>query len=310
MKSQFALHQGTSFPVGKVNFIDLYPLSFKEFLMAIGEERFSELITKKEWATVTIFHEKLMERLKQYFYIGGMPEAVLNFSENQDYNSVRKIQKDLLDYYQQDFSKHAPSREVPRINLVWNSVGLQLAKENKKFFYGQIKKGARASEFEIAIQWLTDCGLIHTVNRISKPAYPLKAYVDFGAFKMFMLDIGLLCAQNNIDTQTIIDGNKLFTEFKGALAEQFVLQELISNQAPDVFYYSTETARGKIDFIIQQSSDILPIEVKAGETVKHAQSLKAFHEKYQPANSIRISGLPYTNDSWLTNIPLYAVSEI
>jgi hypothetical protein len=242
--------------------------------------------------------------------VGGMPEAVQTFVDNQDYTSVRKVQNELLDYYQQDFSKHAPSREIPRIHMVWNAISIQLAKENKKFFYGQIKKGARAAEFEIAIQWLKDSGLIHTVNRVSKPAYPLKAYLDFSAFKMFMLDVGLLCAQNDISSRTILEGNSLFTEFKGALTEQFVLQELISSVSQDVFYYSSETARGEIDFLIQQESAVIPIEVKAGENVKHAQSLKAFHEKYQPEYALRISGLPYRKDDWLLNLPLYAVSGI
>ena len=304
-----ALHQGTSFPVGKVDFLDLYPLSFNEFLLARGEAALVELLQVKDYSLINSFHEKYVEYMKEYFFVGGMPEAVLTFVNQKDFGEVRKVQLNLLDYYAQDFSKHAPIREVARINMVWNSIGMQLAKENKKFFYGQIKKGARASEFELAIQWLRDCGLVHTVNRVSKPAYPLKAYIDFGAFKMFMMDIGLLCAQNEIDIQTILEGNKLFVEFKGAMSEQFVLQELIT-AGKQPFYYATETARGEIDFMLQLRSDIVPIEVKAGENVKQMQSLKAYNEKYQPHMAVRISGLPYQKEDWLVNLPLYMTAAI
>ena len=304
-----ALHQGTSFPVGKVDFLDLYPLSFSEFLSALGEDALAEILHNKDYQLITSFHEKYIERMKEYFFVGGMPEAVVTFITKKDFVQVRKVQLNLLAYYAQDFFKHAPLREVPRINMVWNSIGMQLAKENKKFFYGQIKKGARASEFEIAIQWLKDCGLVHTVNRVSKPAYPLKAYIDFGAFKMFMFDIGLLCAQNEIDVQTILEGNKLFIEFKGAMSEQFVLQELIAS-GKHPFYYATETARGEIDFMLQSHADVVPIEVKAGENVKQMQSLKAYNEKYQPRLAVRISALPYRQEDWLVNLPLYMTAAI
>ncbi len=219
------------------------------------------------------------------------------------------VQKNLLDYYEQDFSKHVPLREVPRVNLVWNSISLQLAKENKKFFFGQIKKGARASEFEIAIQWLRDCALIHTVNRVSKPAVPLKAYIDFSAFKMYMLDVGLLAAQNDIDARTLLEKNTLFTEFKGALTEQFVLQEMIAaGKTP--FYFASEGARGEIDFMLQLEGNVVPVEVKAGENVSQMQSLKAYHAKYSPNMAIRLSALPYEKNQWLVNLPLYGAEMI
>lgn len=246
-----ALHQGTSFPVGKVDFLDLYPLNFREFLCAMGEKQFVSMLDSCDTQMVTVFKTKYIERLREYYFVGGMPEVVKDFSEKKDYNRVRAIQKNLINYYQQDFSKHAEIKLVPRLNLVWNSIPMQLAKENKKYIYGQVREGSRAKDFELAIQWLLDCGLIHKVQRIQKPDLPLKAYIDFDAFKLFLVDIGLLIAMTDLDAKVIIEGNKIFTEFKGALTEQYILQQLISDVGVIPYYYSTQNSKGEIDFLVQ-----------------------------------------------------------
>ena len=304
-----ALHQGTSFPVGKVDFLDLYPLNYKEFLCALGEERFANLLDSDDISMITAFKEKYIDRLKEYYFIGGMPEVVNDFVLNKDFNRVREIQNSLLNYYQQDFSKHAPNMLVPRLNMVWNSIPMQLAKENKKFIYGQLREGARAKDFELAIQWLEDCGLIHKVERISKPGLPLKAYMDLSAFKIYLSDVGLLSAMGELSAQVIVDGNKIFTEFKGALTEQYVLQQLISQLNVHAYYYSAEKSRGEVDFLVQGSSSVVPIEVKAEENLQ-AKSLKAFVEKYNPQYAVRTSMSDYREESWLTNIPLYNIDRV
>lgn len=301
-----AMHKGTSFPVGKVDFMDLYPLSFQEFLCALGEERFVKLLNGSDMDMITMFKTKYIDRLREYYYVGGMPEVVQIYVQTKDFNLVREIQKNLLNYYQQDFSKHAEAALVPRLNLVWNSIPMQLAKENKKYIYGQVRAGARAKDFELAIQWLMDCGLIHKVQRIKKPYLPLKAYLDFDAFKIYLLDIGLLMAMVDLDARVIIDGNRIFTEFKGALTEQYVLQQLITELGIDVYYYSAENSSGEIDFLLQGKSSVLPVEVKAEENLK-AKSLKAFVEKYHPENAVRTSMSDYRKQEWMTNIPLYNI---
>lgn len=304
-----ALHQGTSFPVGKVDFLDLYPLNYKEFLLALGEERFANLLDSDDISMITTFKQKYIERLKEYYFIGGMPEVVNDFVRNKDFNKVREIQNNLLNYYQQDFSKHAPNILVPRLNMVWNSIPMQLAKENKKFIYGQLRERARAKDFELAIQWLEDCGLIHKVERISKPGLPLKAYMDLSAFKIYLSDVGLLSAMGELSVQAIVDGNRIFTEFKGALTEQFVLQQLISQLGLHAYYYSAEKSRGEVDFMVQGNSTIIPIEVKAEENLQ-AKSLKAFVEKYNPKYAVRTSMSDYREESWLINIPLYNIDRV
>ena len=294
-----AMHKGTSFPVGKVDFMDLYPLSFRDFLCALGEMRFVE----------TMFKSKYIDRLREYYFVGGMPEVVQSYLDSKDFNQVREIQKNLLNYYQQDFSKHAEATLVSRLNLVWNSIPMQLAKENKKYIYGQVREGARAKDFELAIQWLMDCGLIHKVQRIKKPGLPLKAYLDLDAFKIYLLDIGLLMAMVDLDARVIIDGNRIFTEFKGALTEQYVLQQLIADLGIEAYYYSTEKSSGEIDFLLQGKSSILPLEVKAEENLR-AKSLKAFCEKYHPVCAVRTSMSDYREQEWMTNIPLYNICRI
>lgn len=304
-----ALHRGTSFPVGKVEFMDLYPLSYREFLCALGEERFVDLLRTNDMDMISSFRSKFIDRLREYYYVGGMPEVVQDYVDHKDFNRVREIQKNLLYYYQQDFSKHADISLVPRLNLVWDSIPMQLAKENKKFIYGQIRSGSRAKDFELAIQWLLDCGLVHKVRRVKKPSLPLKAYMDMDAFKLFLVDIGLLIAMTDLDARVIIDGNRIFTEFKGALTEQFVLQELTSNLNLTPYYYSAENSRGEIDFLLQGSSSVLPVEVKAEENLR-AKSLRAFCDKYHPAQAVRMSMSDYREQDWMVNIPLYDVNRI
>ena len=304
-----ALHENTSFPVGKVEFLDLYPLSFTEFLEALGEHDLNNLIQTQQWVMINAFKTKYIELLKQYYYVGGMPEVVSSYAMNQDFSEIRQIQQHILNSYEQDFSKHAPADVVPRIRMVWNSVPAQLSKENRKFIYGLIKQGARAKEFELALAWLTDCGLIHKINRISKPALPLKAYEDMGAFKLYLLDIGLLGAMANLDVKTLLDGNLIFSEFKGALTEQYVLQQLVTDAEISIFYWSSEKSNGEIDLLIQYKNEIVPIEVKAAENLQ-AKSLRAFAEKNKSKMAIRTSMSDFREETWLTNLPLYVINEL
>jgi predicted AAA+ superfamily ATPase len=299
------LHQNSSFPVGKVDFLTLYPMSFNEFLLALGQEQLYELLESHDWPMITQFKAKLIGHLRHYYFIGGMPEVVSSYLSENDFDMVRSIQKNLLSAYEHDFSKHAPAELVPRIKMLWQSIPSQLAKENKKFIYGVVKQGGRAKEFELALAWLTDCGLVHQVHRISKAAVPLIAYLDTSAFKLFILDVGLLSAMSGLTRQTILHGNSIFSEFKGALAAQFVLQHLKIRQDVQVYYWSSDTARAELDFAIQNKDRIIPIEVKAEENLK-AKSLKSFYEKFNPALSVRTSMSDYRAESWLTNVPLYA----
>lgn len=300
------IHQGVSFPVGKVDSLELHPMSFKEFLDAMGETALSELLVKKDFRLINDFSDKYIFWLKNYYYVGGMPEAVAFFAEHKNYVEVRNIQNNLLSQYEDDFGKHAGSSDLARIRMVWNSIPMQLAKENKKFFFGQIKTGARMKDYEVAIEWLLDCGLIKKVNRISKPTVPMKAYMDFSAFKLFLVDIGLLGAMSELDAASILEGNDIFVEFKGALTEQYVLQELISETSYTPYYYTSDSTKYEIDFLIQKSKAVVPIEIKA-ETNLRAQSLKAYHQKFAPACAIRTSMADYRVDEWLINIPLFAI---
>jgi len=300
-----ALHKHRSFPVGKVDFLDLHPLNFSEFLMGVNESQLLELLQKKQWDLITGFKTKFINLLKQYYYVGGMPEAVMTFINQKDFKKVREKQLNILSAYEQDFSKHAPNEIVPRIRLVWQSLPSQLAKENRKFIYGNLKKGARAREFELAIEWLTDAGIVHKVNRCNKPGLPLIAYEVLTDFKLFILDVGLLAAMGNLDIQTLIADQSLFEEFKGAITEQYVLQQLKSIDQLPVYYWSAEKATAEIDFLIQYQNKIIPIEVKAAENLK-AKSLKAYHQKFNPEISIRTSLSDYRKEDWLVNLPLYA----
>ncbi|HEY5556068.1 ATP-binding protein [Acetobacterium sp.] len=304
-----ALHPGTSFPVGKVDFMDLYPLNFTEFLNATGNENLVSLLETQDFELITSFKGRFIDLLKQYYYIGGMPEVVIRFIETNDYTIVREVQNKLLMAYEQDFSKHAPNDAVPRIRMLWSSIPAQLAKENRKFVYGLIRQGARAKEFELAIQWLLDCGLIYKVSRIKKPDMPLMAYQDFNAFKLFILDVGLLSAMSDLDIKSLLEGNSVFEEFKGALTEQYMLQQLITNKDIKPFYWSAERSNGEIDFVFQSGMDIVPLEVKAAENLQ-AKSLKSYCLRYKPKYAIRTSLSDYRKEEWLTNLPLYAINEI
>jgi predicted AAA+ superfamily ATPase len=304
-----ALHSGISFPVGKVVFMDLYPMSFLEFLDAIGESALVEILHSADWKLITAYKSKYIERLRQYYYVGGMPEAVLKFNENNSFNEVREIQNQILDAYEQDFSKHTPPEIVPRLRMIWNSIPAQLAKENRKFIYGIIKEGSRAKDYESAISWLIDCGQLHKACRITKPALPLKAYEDRSAFKLFLVDIGLLAAMGDIDAKTLLQGNAIFSEFKGALTEQFVYQQLKCSDEFVIYYWSAERSTSEVDFVVQYNGLVVPIEVKAEENLQ-AKSLKVFKEKFNPKVSVRTSMSNYRKQDWLTNLPLYAVSEL
>ena len=300
-----ASNKKRSFPVGKVDFLDLHPLSFSEFLLAVNEPQLLDLLQKKDWGLITAFKSKYIDLLKHYYYVGGMPEVVLTYINQKDFKRVREKQLNILTSYEQDFSKHAPNEIVPRIRLVWQSIPSQLAKENRKFTYGNLKKGARAREFELAIEWLTNAGIVHKVNRCNKPGMPLIAYTVLSDFKLFILDVGLLAAMGNLDIHTLIREQSLFEEFKGALTEQYVLQQLKSIDQLPIYYWSAEKATAEIDFLIQYQNRIIPIEVKAAENLK-AKSLKSYHQKFSPEMSIRTSLSDYRKEDWLVNLPLYA----
>ncbi len=301
-----AMHESVSFPVGKVDFLDLYPLSFGEFLEAMGQGRFKKLLERGDWEVVTLFRTKLEELLKQYYYVGGMPEVVLSFVTEKNLTKVRQLQQNILDAYDRDFSKHAPVAEVPRIRMVWKSIPAQLAKENRKFIYGLLKEGARAKEFELAIEWLRDAGLVYKINRTKKGLFPLSAYEDFSAFKLFMLDTGLMAAMSNLPAQVLLNGNALFSDYKGALTEQYVLQQLKTLKGNSIYYWSADNARAEIDFLLQYEALIVPIEVKAEENLQ-AKSLRLFIERNPALHGIRFSMSPYRTQDWLTNYPLYGI---
>lgn len=301
-----ALHRHDSFPVGKVTFLDLYPLSFLEFLYAVGEELLAQAIQRNQWTVISPFRDKLIGLLRLYFLIGGMPEVVAGYTAHHDLHLVRQTQEDILNTYDRDFSKHAPNAEVPRIRMVWNSVIGQLAKENRKFLYGLLRQGARAKEFELAIAWLIDAGLVHRIPRTKSGQLPLSAFEDFSAFKLYFLDIGLLVAKAQLAPQTILQGNSLFETFKGALTEQYVLQQLKAIGGMGIYYWSADNSRGEIDFLVQQQSVIHPIEVKAEENLQ-AKSLRKFVEQNPQLHGLRFSMSDYREQDWLTNIPLYGI---
>ena len=299
-----SLQKNNTFPVGKVDFLNLYPMNFEEFLLNQNEDGLAQALYTKNWDVIAPFHEKLTQLLRTYYFVGGMPEAVQNYILNKNFEEVRTIQKNIVAGYENDFAKYAPFEIVPKIRMVWQSILGQLAKENKKFIYGQIKKGARAKEFETAINWLTNAGLLHKCLKINKPTIPLQSYADYDVFKLYFVDVGLLNAMGGLTEQILLNKNQILIEFKGALSEQFVAQELIQKQA--IYYWTAENATAEIDFIIQKDQSIIPIEVKAEENLK-AKSLKIFEDKFQTHNATRISMSPHRKENWLENIPLYGV---
>lgn len=304
-----ALHQGTSFPVGKVDFLKLYPLSFKEFLIATGNERFADLLDKQDYQMITSFKQKYIDALKTYYFVGGMPEVVQNFVLNKDYNEVRSIQKRIFLAYEQDFSKHAPNEIVPKIRMLWNNIPSQLVKENKKFIYGLVREGARAKDYETAIMWLSDCGLVHKVSRINAPNNPLKVYEDLKSFKLFVVDIGLLSCMVGLHQQVLLEKNDLFVEFKGALTEQYVCQQLKTIEDLGIYYYTNDRGSCEIEFIIDTGKQIIPVEVKAEINLK-AKSLKTYQEKFTPKLSIRTAMTDFKKEETLINLPLYSIENI
>jgi predicted AAA+ superfamily ATPase len=304
-----ALKQQTSFPVGQVEFLHLYPMSFYEFLLATGNLKLVKLIEEKDWQLLISLRTNIISLLKSYYFVGGMPEAVLSFSLDNNYSQVRKIQENILLSYEQDFAKHAPTEIIPRIRMIWNAVVSQLAKENKKFIYGLLKEGARAKEFETALNWLENYGLIYRVNRTKKANFPLAAYSDLSAFKLYILDVGLLGAIGNLNPKTIVEKEQLFSEFKGALTEQFVLQELKVTGQKQLYYWANDSGSAEIDFIFENLNTIIPLEVKASENLQ-AKSLKTFALKYPGIHCYKTSLSDYRQESWVTNVPLYGAREI
>lgn len=302
------LHHGTSFPVGKVDFLPLYPMDFREFLLAMAQQPLLDLLEAQDWQMITAMKSKYMELLRQYYFTGGMPEAVKTFVQSQDLQAVREVQNGLLLAYEQDFSKYiADPRLVMRVRALWNALPSQLARENKKFMIGQVQQGGRLKDFELALQWLRDSGLIYPVYRVKKPHLPLTGYQD-NAFKLFCLDVGLLAAKSFLEPRVLLEGNRLFTEFKGALTEQYVLQQLQVCQRYPLFYWATDKGTAEVDFIVQRQQAIVPLEVKAEENLR-AKSLKSYCEQFQPPLALRVSMSDYRQESWLTNVPLYAISE-
>ena len=301
-----ALHSSVSFPVGKVQTMKLYPMDFEEFLMAKGEQQLLRIMHDHDFDLLTALHEKCKDLLRQYYYVGGMPEVVKSYIDNGQLKPVRAIQNEILSNYAGDFSKHAPYQEVPRISMVWQSILGQLSRENKKFIYGALKKGGRAKEFEVAIQWLVDAGLVYKVNKCTKPQLPLKFYEDFTAFKLYLCDCGLMGAMADTAAKDVLIGDSVFTEYKGAFTEQYVLQQILSSGISDIYYYSADDSRMEMDFLMQREGALLPVEVKGGTSIK-STSLHNYLMEHPGIQAIRYSMLPYKKQDFLTNIPLYAV---
>ncbi len=301
-----SLHPNQSFPVGKVDFLDLYPMSLEEFMCAAGKKMLWDAMVAQEWDMVATFHDELLQMLRIYMYVGGMPEVVKQWVDNQDFFAVREKQQNILRSYVADFSKHIPDDQVPRVNMVWDSLPAQLAKENKKFIYGIIRDGARAKDFELAIMWLYNCGLVLKSHRVKVPSMPLKAYQDFQTFKLFMVDVGLLGAAVGLQTQMLLEGNRLFTEFKGALTEQYVMQELSAQNFDYIGYWTNERSTPEVDFVIQQKGEVVPIEVKSGENLR-SRSFTQFCRTYEPKIAFKASTLPYHGGMEIVNVPLYGI---
>lgn len=299
-----SLHHQVSFPVGKVDFLPLYPMDFHEFLTALGKQDLVQLLELQDWSLISAMKTAYIDLLRQYYFVGGMPEAVKTFVDTQNTDEVRQVQRNLLTAHEQDFSKHIhDGQTVQKVRSIWASIPEQLAKENKKFVYSQLQKGARSKDYETALQWLKDSGLVHSVPRIKKPHLPLSVYQD-NAFKLYGLDVGLLAAQSHLDASVLLEGSRIFIEFKGALTEQYVLQQLIATQENPVFYWTAEKGTAEVGFVLQRKQAVIPIEVKAEENLK-AKSLKVYVEQFQPEQAIRFSMADFRKQDWLVNVPLY-----
>ena len=302
-----ALHENTSFPVGKVNLMTMYPMTFIEFLQAMGKDGLAKLLRDEKFDNINDLSEEYNTFLKQYLIVGGMPEVVKEFANNKDFVEVRKIQKEIIKMYDNDFSKHITNQnELFKTRQVFNNIPKELAKENKKFVLRDIEKGARFSKYEIAIQWLVDAGLIYKIHNIEKIGIPLPAYKKLDNFKIYLVDVGLLGAMSNLDYGIIIEGDRLFVEFKGALAEQYICQELMNSYDEELFFYSESTSKLEIDFLIQLKNEPIPIEVKSGNVVQ-AKSLKEYIKKFKPSYAIRFSLLKNKQDDIIKNFSLWSV---
>lgn len=297
-----------SFPVGKVNFLEIPPMTFCEFLDAVGEGEKRKRIEERAWPTIKALHNSYSDLLKRYYFVGGMPEAVSVYSEEHDFAAVRKVQEEILLAYDKDFAKHAPPALLPKIRLLWSAIPGQLAKENKKLVYTALRAGARAREYETALQWLEDAGMIHQVHRVSRPGMPLKSYEDFSAFKLYAHDVGLLAAMSGIPHRMLIEGHELFTHFKGAFTEQFVLEELVAAGVKP-YYWSTDEGMAEVEFLVQGDADIFPIEAKAERNLQ-SKSLKSYRDRFAPRKSIRTSLSEYSVGKLTDDIPLYAIGRV
>ncbi len=300
--------KGESYPVGKVNLLTLYPMNFEEFLWAKGEEKIADILCRNDWEMANLLEPKLQELLRQYYFVGGMPEAVLQYTTKGDVNKVRTIQLEILRTYDNDFAKHA-GEETERIRMIWESIPAQLAKENKKFIYGAVKEGGRARDFEIAIEWLVRAGLVYKIRRCKVPEMPLKFYEDFDAFKLYLLDVGLLGALSQASPRLMLISNEVFTSFKGAFTENYVLEQLKTLDNLHVYYFSKDNSTQEVDFLIQTQERVLPIEVKAEENVK-SKSLRQFvtiDHADKNLKGLRCSMKPYIDQGWMENIPLYGI---
>ncbi len=304
-----SIRDNESFPVGKVEFADIYPLSFEEFMMALSKDALLESLRAMDWELITAFKEQYIDLLRQYYYVGGMPEVVSSYVESGDFTMVRSLQRDLLRSYDADFAKHPPLEVIPRLKMVWSNIPSQLAKENKKFIYSALRQGARAKDFELSIEWLKEAGVIYKIGRINNPILPLDGFADIDAFKLFVLDVGLLGAMSGLDVKTLINGNEIFTQYKGALTEQYVLQQLLCCDDIVVKYWSADSGGAEVDFVVQLAGDVIPLEVKAEENLR-AKSLKSYITKYSPKMALRVSMSPYRKEVNLTNLPLYAICNL
>lgn len=299
------LHQGESFPVGKVNTLEMHSMTYEEFLTAKGEHMMCEMLQQKRWDVIASTKSRYIQSLREYYFVGGMPEAVSKYIKTNDVVSVREVQKEILNAYDKDISKHASANEAVRINMVWKSIPAQLAKENSKFIYGAVRKGARAKDLEVAIQWLIDAGLVYKVERVNKPGMPLRFYADMTSFKLYMIDCGLLGAMNEMPPAMMLLPNKM-AECKGAFTENYVCSQLHNVKGASVYYFSKENSSQEVDFIVQYDVEIAAIEVKAEENLQ-SKSLKTFHQENMDIRCIRTSMADYRQQEWMENIPLYAI---
>ena len=301
-------HKDDSFPVGKVSFIHIYPLCFTEFLCAIGREGLADMLQSKDYTAIDAFAETYTDLLRQYYYVGGMPEAVKTYVEEQDYKVVRQVQNEILESYKNDFSNHPPKEIVKRMIMLWDNIPAQLAKENKKFIYTAVRSGARARDFETAIQWLCDAGVVYKVTRVRSGEMPLRGFEDMDAFKLYVLDIGLHGAMAGLDAMTLVQGNELFLQYKGALTEQFAMQEMCCHNDMEIHYWTPEESRAEMDFVVQHAGEVIPIEVKAEQHLR-AKSISIYIQQNHPRHIIRTSLAPYKQGETVTDIPLYAFQQ-